>query len=147
MKRNFAVLAVLALVVSPVIAEEAAVEVKPAPAAVEAPAAVVEAPAAVVAAPAVVEAMEMTLQGKISKVDVKDAQGKVTGATFVLATAVNKIDLPGDVKDELLNVDVVVTAKGVESADKKITIKEIVKIEKAAVVEAPVAAPVAPEAK
>lgn len=105
MKRILAMLAMVALVVAPVLAEEAAV--------------------------AKDAAKDVTLKGKITKMEAeKDGKKMVT---FTLATADAKIDLPAPkdgIKDDLLNVDVEVVAKEVVGADKKATIKEVVSIKK-----------------
>ena len=105
MKRILAMLVMVALVVAPVLAEEAAV--------------------------AKDAAKDVTLKGKITKTEAeKDGKKMVT---FTLATADAKIDLPAPkdgIKDDLLNVDVEVVAKEVVGADKKATIKEVVSIKK-----------------
>ena len=110
MKRILAMVAVVALVVSPIFAEEAAV--------------------------AKDAAKDLTLKGKITKTTVE------TKVTFTLATADAKIELPALTKEqEILDTDVEVAVKAVTGADKKVTVKEVVKVTKA---EAAKAAPVVP---
>ena len=105
MKRILAMLAMVALVVAPVLAEEAAV--------------------------AKDAAKDVTLKGKITKTEAEKDGKKVV--TFTLATADAKIDLPAPkdgIKDDVLNADVEVVAKAVTGADKKVTVKEVVSIKK-----------------
>ena len=106
MKRILAVLAVLALVVSPILAAEEAVVAK-----------------------AKEGAKDLTLKGTITKTTV---EGK---DTYALTTADGaKIDLPALTKEqEILDVDVEVVAKGSEvtkEGKKVVKVKEIVSIKK-----------------
>jgi len=127
MKRILAILAVVALVVSPVIADDAVAPATPAPAHKSK------------------EAKELTLKGKIAKTMVADK------AVYTLTTAYASVVLPAPkdgIKDDLLNVDVVVVAKGHETKDgKKIMVKEVVSVTKDDMKKAPAAVPAAPVAK
>jgi len=109
MKRILAILAVVALVVSPVLAVEKAV----APGGAKHP------------------LKDLTLKGTITKTEVDKK------VTFTLETADGKIVLPAPkdgIGEDLLNVDVTVVAKGseIEKEGKKVVkVKEVVSIKKA----------------
>lgn len=102
MKRILAMLAMVALVVAPVLAEEA-----------------------------VVAKDVMTLKGKITKTEAEKDGKKVVTFTLATADAKIDLPAPKDgIKDDVLNVDVEVVAKAVTGADKKVTVKEVVSIKK-----------------
>jgi|GEM_PF-5123540 len=132
MKRVLAVLAVVALAVSPVFAGG---ECCPATA------------KASEKAPAKVAANEITLKGKIAKIEVE------AKAAFVLATADGmKVNLPALTKEqEILDVEVEVVAKAEQSMDKDgkkvISVTEIVSVKKVEVAKEAAPAPAAPEAQ
>lgn len=103
---------------------------------------------------------DLTLNGKISKMEKKNPKGGAATVSYTLTDADgNKIALPKNAKDadgkviafdEYVDADVKIVAKGMEKergGKKSVMIKTIVSIEKAGGGDAPEAAPAEPAAE